>query len=428
MGRNSRNSRNRQKGKGASGVGNPGHGTAMPQSLGTFRAERAVDALTPAFVRWFEEASPDSAAAALECLAQIKAVMGRYMERTAAADVTNLELGSLSVAISDEVFAIVGTSETLTGKMGAFESNNFVVDAVHAFVEFLGETGRWSGTPAQLADVMDFFDTTGEDDRGQGYLEVPEISEEEAVEVFSDLPLVQRATALLQWVGEGKPVTGTGALRLSDIEAAAACVGVTVSGGTKRSDSPLPAAAGSADEVPTVRSMYEVPQLALLWNVLEAAELIELKSTKAVPTADSGVFLAGEPSKRLEELVFLVDQFLVAAVLDWDPEQPWERIVSGLQASILLAAATSDPPERARVLAAPDNAPETDNAMTGVLTSVAAKRLDELAELGLLTIDTHFRVPPALIRCIANVFDDDSVLAGLGLDQVPDDAGVGPLV
>jgi hypothetical protein len=421
-----KNSRNRHKGKSATGAGGPCSRAAAPQSLSTFRAERAVDALTPAFVRWFEEASPDSAAAALECLAQIKAVMGRYMERTAAADVTNLELGSLSVAISDEVFAVVDTSETLTGQMGAFESSNFVVDAVHAFVEFLGETGRWSGTPAQLADVMDFFDTTGEDDGGQGYVEIPEIPEEEALEVFSSLPLVQRATALLQWVGEGKPVTGTGALRLRDIEAAAACVGVTVCGGTKRSDSPLPATAGSADEVPTVRSMYEVPQLALLWSALEATELIELKPTKAVPTADSSVFLTGEPSKRLEELVFLVDQFLVAAVLEWDPEQPWERIVSGLQASILLAAATSDPPEKARVLAAPDNAPESEKAMAGILTRVAVDRLDELAELGLLTIDTHFRVPPALIRCVANVFDDDSVLADLGLDQVPDDAGVEP--
>lgn len=423
-----KNSRNRHKGKGASGLGSPGQRTATPQSLSTYRAERAVDALTPAFVRWFEEGSPDSAVAALECLSQIKAVMGRYMERTAAAEVTNLELGRLSVAISDEVFAVVETSETLTGQTGAFESSNFVVDAVHAFVEFLAETGRWSGTPAQLAGVMDFFDTTGEDDGRQGYLEVPEIPKDEASEVFSNLPLVKRATALLQWVGEGKPVTATGALRLRDIEAAAACVGVAVKGGTKREDSPLPATAGSADKVPTVRSMYEVPQLALLWNALEATELIEIKSTKAVPTADSDVFLAGGPSERLEELVFLVDQVLVTAVLEWDPTQPWERIVSGLQASILLAAATSDPPLKARILAAPDNAPESEKPMAGVLTKLAVDGLVELAELGLLTIDTHFRVPPALIRCVDNVFDDDSVLADLGLDQVPDDAGVEPKV
>lgn len=103
-------------------MGSPDHGTATPQSLSTFRAERAVDALTPAFVRWFEEASPGSAAAALECQVQIKAVMGRYMEKTAAADETNLDLGGLSVALSREVLAIVDASETLcwTADVGTF--------------------------------------------------------------------------------------------------------------------------------------------------------------------------------------------------------------------------------------------------------------------------------------------------------------------
>jgi hypothetical protein len=168
--------------------------------------------------------------------------------------------------------------------------------------------------------------------------------------------------------------------------------------------------------------MYEVPLLAKLWNALEAAEQIEIKSTKVVPSADSGVFLAGGPSERLQELVFFVDEFLNTTVLGWDPAQPWEGTVSGLQASLLLAAATSDPPEKARVLAAPDKAPPAERAMAELLTGVAMSRLEELAELGLLTIDTHFRVPPPLIRCIANVFDDDRVLADLGIGQVPDNA------
>ena len=142
---------------------------------------------------------------------------------------------------------------------------------------------------------MDFFNTTGEDDDGQVYLDVPEIPEEEAVEAFSNLPLIQRATALLQWVGKGKPVTATGALRLRDIAAAAACVGVAVKGGTKQEDSPLSATAGSADEVPTVRSMYEVPQLALLWSALEATELIELKPTRLCPPQIPAPFSLANP-------------------------------------------------------------------------------------------------------------------------------------
>lgn len=423
----SRNGRNRHKGKGAGG---PGNRASAPQSLSAVRADRAVDALTPAFVRWFEEVSPGSAVAALECLEPIKAVLGRYMDTTAAADVTSLEPSGLSAAVSDEILATLDDAGDVAGaaaaEAGLFESTHFVVHSVGAFVEFLVETGRWSGSADQLAAVMDFLDTTGEDDGGVSLLDVPDIPDEEALAAFSELPLIRRATALLRWIGEGKPVTATGALRLRDIEAAAACVGVTVRGGTKQSGVPLPGTAGSEGPVPTVRSMYEVPLLAQLWNALEATELLEITSTKAVPSADSGVFLAGGPSERLGELVFFVDEFLDTAVLGWDPAQPWERTVSGLQASLLLAAATSDPPEKTRVLAAPDHAPPAERAMAGLLTGVAVSRLEELAELGLLAIDTHFRVPPPLVRCIANVFDDEWLLADLGIVQAPDDAGFEP--
>lgn len=423
----SRNGRNRHRGK---GVGGPGNRASAPQSLSAVRADRAVDALTPAFVRWFEEVSPGSAVAALECLEPIKAVLGRYMDTTAAADVTSLEPFGLSAAVSDEILATLDDAGDVAGaaaaQSGLFESTHFVVHSVGAFVEFLVETGRWSGSADRLAAVMDFLDTTGEDAGGGSLLDVPDIPDEEALAAFSELPLIRRATALLRWIGEGKPVTARGALRLRDIEAAAACVGVTVKGGTKQSGVPLPGTAGSEGPVPTVRSMYEVPLLAQLWNALEATELLEITSTKAVPSADSGVFLAGGPSERLGEMVFFVDEFLDTAVLGWDPEQPWERTVSGLQASLLLAAATSDPPEKTRVLAAPDHAPPAERAMAGLLTGVAVSRLEELAELGLLTMDTHFRVPPPLVRCIANVFDDDWLLADLGIVQAPGEAGFEP--
>ncbi|MET4136678.1 plasmid pRiA4b ORF-3 family protein [Pseudarthrobacter sp. PvP090] len=422
----SRNGRNRHKGKGAGG---PGGRASAPQSLSAVRADRAVDALTPAFVRWFEEVSPGSAVAALECLEPIKAVLGRYMDTTPAADVTSLEPLGLSVAVSEEIIATLddaGPAGATDGDAGDIESSTYVVHSIGAFVEFLVETGRWSGSAEQLAAVMDFLDTTGQDDDGGGFVDVPDIPDEEVLAAFSELPLIRRTTALLQWIGEGKPVTATGALRLRDLEAAAACVGVAVKGGTKGPASPLPGTAGPGGPVPTVRSMYEVPLLAQLWNALEAAELIEISSTKVVPSADSGVFLAGGPSERLEDLVFFVDQFLETAVLASDPAQPWERTLSAMQASLLLAAATADPPEKARILAAPDHAPPAERATADLLTGVAISRLEELAELGLLTIDTHFRVPPALIRCIANVFDDDWVLADLGLGDAPDDADFAP--
>ena len=365
--------------------------------------------------------------------------MGRYFEGTSAAEVTGFVGIPLAIAISAEVAAVAAVADRSAGSAGSaadmadVENAVFVVDAVRAYVDFLSATGRWSGPADQLAEIMEFFDDLAEGDDGHQYLEVPEFPDEQALEVFSGLPLIQQATALLEWIGDGKPVTGTGALRLRDIEAAAACVGVAVKGAAGKgtagrgTDSPLPGTAGSADDVPTVRSMYEVPQLAKMWAALEAAELIEFTSTKVVPFEDSGAFLTGGTSERLEELVFFVDQYLETAVLGWDPEQPWEQLVSGLQASILLAAATADPPEKARVLAAPDNAPAAEKAMAGLLTGMALRRLEDLAGLGLLSIDTHFRVPPALIRCVANDFDDEWVLADLGITPAPEDAGPEPV-
>jgi hypothetical protein len=288
------NSRNRHKAKDTA-ARKSGHGAADPgtSSLGAFRAERALDALTPAFVRWFDDGSPGAATGAVQCLQQVKDVMGRYMGRTAAAEVTVLDPIPLATAITD---VLVATAED--------EDAVLVVEAVHSYVDFLSETGRWSGSAEQLAGITDFFESVGSAEDEPGIIDVPDIAEEKALEVFSGLPLIRRATALLRWIGDGKPVTGTGALRVRDIEAAAACVGATIRGAAKRAD-PAPAGAeGPADSVPTVRSMYEVPLLARIWNALEAAELIEIKSTKVLPSRESGGFLAGGTSERLEEFSF----------------------------------------------------------------------------------------------------------------------------
>ena len=59
----SKSGKNRNTGKGKNAAGTK---AAAPQSLSAVRAERAVDALTPAFVRWFEAGSPGSAVAAIE--------------------------------------------------------------------------------------------------------------------------------------------------------------------------------------------------------------------------------------------------------------------------------------------------------------------------------------------------------------------------
>ena len=408
----SKNGRNRNKRKGPAGPGRSAARGSSPASLSSFRAGRAVDSLAPAFVRWFDDGTPGAAATALECLAAIESVMGRYMDRVAAADLTRLDPVILADALAADLSSTAVDEEDDHGE--------FVIAAVHGFVDFLGDTDRWSGSAEQLADVLDLLNgLLGETD-DFSLVDVPVISDDDALQVFSELPLVQRTTALLQWIGDAKPVTATGALRTKDIEAAAACVGLTVRGGHKQAGAPQAGKGGSEEPVPTVRSMYEVPLLAQVWEALARTELIKIGPTKAVSSPASAVFQAGNTSDRLEELVFFVDQFLAASVLGYDPEQPWEVLVAATVASILLAASSEDPPRTDTVLDPRTGASPEERATVESLKAAALNQLEALAGQGILTIDTHFRVPPALVRCIANTYEDATVLEDLGLLDIPD--------
>ncbi|WP_426226085.1 plasmid pRiA4b ORF-3 family protein [Pseudarthrobacter sp. DSP2-3-2b1] len=366
-----------------------------------------MDLLAPTFVHWFDDGSPGAAAAALQYLKLVEPVLGRYLDKAPSPQATALEPLPLALAISEEIAATAGLQGTGSPDV---EHAAYTVDAVHTYVVFLSETGKWTGTSEQLAEVLDFFDSLAERDDEPSLINIPEVPQETALDAFSALPLIQRASALLRWIGDGKPVTGTGALRLRDIEAAAACVGVAVRGSSKRD--------GTGDGVPAVRSMYEVPLLAQMWAALEAAELIAIKATKVVPFHSDG-FLAGEASEQLGEFSVFASRFLEQAVLRHDPDQPWEKLISAMQTSLLLAAATPEPPSLERVLATPDHAPDAEKTMAALLTRLAMDRMEALAELGLLTIDTHYRVPPALIGCVADAFDNPWVLAELGLGEKP---------
>ncbi|MFF2317364.1 hypothetical protein ACFVTE_13950 [Arthrobacter sp. NPDC058097] len=407
----SKNGRNRNKRKGPARSGSPAARGSSPASLSSFRAGRAVDSLAPAFVRWFDDGAPGAAATALDCLAAIESVMGRYLDRVAAADLTRLDPVILAEALGADLASTPVDEDD-------DDRGEFVVAAVHGFVDFLADTDRWSGSAEQLADVVELLNALIEETDDWALVDVPAISDEDALEVFVELPLIQRTTALLQWIGDAKPVTATGALRTKDIEAAAACFGLKARGGSKQAGAPKAGNGGS--ETQTVRSMYEVPLLAQAWEALARTDLIKIGPTKAEPTAASAVFQAGSTPDRLEELVFFVEQFLSVSVLGYDPDQPWEVLVAATVASILLAAASEDPPRTDTILDPRKGASAEERATVETLKAAALGQLEGLAEQGILTIDTHFRIPPAVFRCIATTYEDATLLEELGLLDLPD--------
>jgi hypothetical protein len=288
-----------------------------PVSLGIYRVERGLAAMTPDFVDWYAE-SIGPAEDAMACLGIVKAVAATYSEVTGEPGLTGFEPLALG-DLMDEIEAADPDEAAM------------VFAVLHLFIDFLHETGKWTGSEEDYLVVHSMLIDSEEPGAGMPVIEVPRLPEAEEAEFLAALPLIHRARALVEWLGEGKAVTSTGALRLKDIEAAAACVGVAARG--SRSGPPvaqtmatgpeeLPGEPAS-DEVMTVKSMHDVPVLSPLWKTLEATGVIGIRSTRAVPRWRGTGFLRGSVPDHLEEYRSFVTQFLQHAVTDADQYKPW---------------------------------------------------------------------------------------------------------
>ncbi|WP_434618651.1 hypothetical protein [Arthrobacter sp. A5] len=69
-------------------------------------------------------------------------------------------------------------------------------------------------------------------------MHLPELTDAEESSGFAAVPLIQWTTDPMTWLGDGRPVTGTGVLRLRDIAAAAESIGVAVRRSLLTSGSP----------------------------------------------------------------------------------------------------------------------------------------------------------------------------------------------
>ncbi|EMY33917.1 hypothetical protein D477_012340 [Arthrobacter crystallopoietes BAB-32] len=371
-------------------------------SLGFVRAERALDPLLPDFVDWFaQDLGPAEEAVAY--LDIMKAVAATYSDATGDASVTGFD------------------PDHVSGLLAAIEATDpdeavVVFEAFHCFIDFLHATGRWSRSEEDYQAVHAMLSDPGAEE-GLPLIEVPELSSAEEAEALDALPLVQRARGLLEWLGAGKPVTATGALRLKDVEGAAASIGVAARGRsvqTAATEDTLPGlgdapvASDQGKPAMVVQSMHEVPVLGTLWRTLAEEGLIEISPTGAVPQADGISPLSGASAEeRLEELQVLIVGYLQNAVLDVDESQPWETAAAAIQVAVLVAGCTADPApvERFQDVEAAGSEPAAVQARVAVRTAYA--RLQELAELGLVHIDTHITVPEALVRCIAFAFEEE---------------------
>ncbi|MCQ9162776.1 plasmid pRiA4b ORF-3 family protein [Arthrobacter sp. STN4] len=388
-------------------------------SVSDLRAERAVDAVTPAFVEWCRQTEGGRAEEALEILRPVKRLVAAYFQASPSSEATNFEPGPFGLAVA----------ETISGYDEDDEDGiTFAFAAIHVYVEFLGETGAWTGTEENFDAVDELFHMDGEASLPE--IVAPTLMEEEELAGLAGTGLARRLERLLLWLGDGRTVTSTGALRLKEIEGAAAAVGVAARGAARNAKrEPLPMddlGDASPEAMVTVNSMNQVPMLVKFWAALEASDLIEIGSTKAWPTPLAEEFLEPGHPGGLEVLRDFMAKFLAVAIYgenDWDPAVTQASMA---QTAALYAACT-EKPFPVEVLTDPAKLQRLDLDMYAA--AILQERMDELAELGLVTLDKVITVPPAVVPAVA------AVMQG-ALTDGPDDAddpwgdpwGAGPLL
>ena len=367
-------------------------------SVSALRAERATNAVTKDFVQWCEDAQDFPVETALLLIEPVKALAGAYFESTPSADVTSFEPVPFGHAFSQLMDGVEGQDE---------EELDFIFESVHLYIEFLASTGAWTGPEEHLLAVHSLFHAESEES-GMPQIIAPELTPAQELEGLAGTELAQRMEALLRWLGTGKDVTSTGALRLKDIEGAAAAIGVRARG-IKPSTKNLHEALFAGEPAPrdalrSVKSMHEEPKLALFWTALEVAELIDVGATRAWPTPWAETFLE---QPELEALDVLRDFTTTFVALSMEPGEPWDPAVivaASVKTAILVAATTDAPPQMENIgaLLTVGVGPLEDER-TG---KIVLEDLEYLAELGVVTLGARVEVPPALVACMAGALAD----------------------
>ncbi len=376
-------------------------------SVSALRAERGIDALTPAFVRWIESSQELPAGGAMVVLEPIKAFVAAYFEAAPASDVTSFDPVPFGLTFAEVLGGLEDADDDVI---------EFIVESIHLYLEFLGETDSWTGTGPDFTEIDNLFHEDG-GERAVPEIVVPGLTTAEELAGLSGTELARRLDALLNWIGNGRDVTSKGWLRMKDIEGAAAAIGVEVRGanlsGKKTQDALFGDIEPGDKAARTVKSMNDEPSLALFWTALQSAFLIELGSTRVRLTPLAETYRNAEGVKKLAVLRDFTTKFIGIAVNGEQIWNPWMVQAAAIETAVLVGATTDTPPamDTIRALASPSGERFGDEFAGRIVLG----RLEYLAELGLLTLDTHIQVPAAVVGSVAAAlakslrFDDGAV-------------------
>ncbi|MDQ0093355.1 plasmid pRiA4b ORF-3 family protein [Paeniglutamicibacter psychrophenolicus] len=381
-------------------------------SPAALEVDQLLAPLLPRFLEWFE-VSCGSDEDALDCLETIRLVLVEFREVAAKPSITALT--------SEDAVAVLGKLEAESGD-DIFQ----VLEDFHLYLEFLGQNELWTGTQDDFNDLDYLFGIGDEVPMPElPEITIPVIPRSAELAAFDAMPLLRHATALLEWIDTGKPVTATGTLKLGDIEAAAACVGVAArgAGATKKprkTEDVLPGfeslmpgtdqgseAAEAPGTVATVRSMNEVPLLGMVWHGLVAAGLLKVRATTAAPAKGHGLGPDATDRERLDacrKLALCVLRTRAESVMATPMTGPLLWMVNK---TALTMGCSTEPLPIDMLAPEGETEPEEELSVEYLLARTALDQFRELMVLGFVELDTHVRVPEHLWAAVKAVFSDD---------------------
>ena len=207
--------------------------------------------------------------------------------RTAA--LRGLSLGLPTVDVIDTVLGTIADDPELS------ELEVSSLDVLMHLLEFLAATDTWTGTDDDFDDATEFvaglLDALEDDEPDPlldellaGLGDLPEVPVAEQLAALNEMRPIAAVDGLLDWIGSGKPVTSTGALRLADIEPVAALLGLPAVG-KRGAPQPLQrhmrdVADRLGDTPVEVGSMWDLFELERWWSTLAELGLIETSATR----------------------------------------------------------------------------------------------------------------------------------------------------
>ena len=189
---------------------------------------------------------------------------------------------------------------------------------------------------------------------------------------YAELPLIRAVPDLLAWIGKGRAVTATGALRRADIEYVAGLLGIRAYG---TNEPWSPRTAFDADAPIAARSMSDVPLLDAWREALQIAHAIERGRSRVRPGTAAERASAGLSINTAGEMI----AYLLANIVTGSGWIAPASTEAAFEAIALLVSAVV--PERDVPNPTPDGDP---SLVDDLVDDIAQSRMEDLASMGLV--------------------------------------------